>query len=74
MAKQEKQTVRSRSRTMEDVAQYIKSMKFKKKTFGGVDEADVWKQIEELHKEYEAVFIYQEATHALADGAKKENE
>ena len=50
----------TRSRTMEDVAEYISKMRFKKKLFGGVDEADVWRQIEELHREYEAVFLAQE--------------
>ena len=49
-----------RSRTMEDVAEYISRMRFKKKFFGGVDEADVWRQIEELHREYEAVFLARE--------------
>lgn len=49
----------AQSRTMEDVAQYIKKMKFCKKLFGGVDEADVWRQMEALHREYEAVFIGQ---------------
>lgn len=51
---------RPRSRTMEDVARYIGGMKFKKRLFGGVDEADVWRQIEALHAEYEAVFLAQE--------------
>lgn len=49
-----------RSRSMEDVARYIKRMKFRKRLFGGVDEADVWRQLEALHKEYEAVFTRQE--------------
>ena len=48
------------ARTMEDIAGYIAGMRFKRKLFGGVDEADVWKQIEALHKEYEAVFLTQE--------------
>lgn len=51
------------SRTLEDVAQYIKKMRFRKKLFGGLDEADVWRQIELLHHEYEAVFIAQEIKH-----------
>lgn len=51
------------SRTLEDVAQYIKKMRFRKKLFGGLDEADVWRQIELLNHEYEAVFIAQEIKH-----------
>lgn len=54
-------------RTMEDVATYIKGMRFRKKFFGGVDEADVWKQIEALHREYEAVFLAQEIQQEAAD-------
>lgn len=49
--------------TLEDVAAYIDKMKFKRRLFGGVDEADVWRQIEELHKQYEAVFLAQEIRH-----------
>lgn len=47
------------SRTMEDVARYIRKMRFRKRIIGGVDEADVWRNIEALHKEYEAVFLRQ---------------
>lgn len=50
-------------RSMEDVAHYIKGMHFRKKLFGGLDEADVWKKIEALHKQYEAVFLAQELRH-----------
>ena len=56
-------------RTMEDIAHYIEGMRFRKKLVGGVDEADVWKQIEALHKEYEAVFLAQELAHQAADEA-----
>lgn len=58
------------SRTMEDVAHYIEKMRFRKKLFGGVDEADVWRQIEALHREYEAVFLAQELQHEAADEAR----
>ena len=57
-------------RTMEDVASYIKGMRFRKKLFGGVDEADVWKQIEALHREYEAVFLAQEIRQEAADESR----
>ena len=64
MASKSKQGQTSgQSRSMEDVAHYIEGMRFRKKLFGGVDEADVWKKIEALHKEYEAVFLMQELRH-----------
>ena len=54
------------SRTMQDVAEYIKKMRFKKRLFGGVDEADVFRQMELLHREYEAVFLKMQFEHELA--------
>lgn len=59
MNRQNNTTPLPSSRTMEDVAHFIKKMKFRKKLFGGVDEADVWRQMEALHREYEAVFLAQ---------------
>ncbi|MBQ5950993.1 MAG: hypothetical protein IJL66_02440 [Lachnospiraceae bacterium] len=56
---------REPSRTMEDVARCITGMKFRRRIFGGVDEADVWAKIEALHREYESVFNYQEARFAV---------
>lgn len=61
---------REHCRTMEDVAHYIENMRFRKKLFGGVDEADVWKKIEALHREYEAVFLAQEIRHEVVEGAQ----
>ncbi len=61
-----------RSRTLEDVADFILDMRFRTRIIGGVDETDVWKQIDELRKEYEAVFLAQELRHE-ADMKGKEN-
>jgi hypothetical protein len=46
-------------RTPEDIAAWIDGLKFKKKWFGGVDERDVWKQLEALSRQYERVFDIQ---------------
>lgn len=35
------------------VARYLSTLKFKRATFGGVDEADVWKKLETLCQIYE---------------------
>ena len=35
------------------VARYLSTLKFRRVTFGGVDEADVWKKIEKLCELYE---------------------
>lgn len=49
------------SQNLEDVAEFLKKMKFKKVTFGGLSEKDVWKKIEKLNEEYRSVFAVQEA-------------
>lgn len=55
-------------RTMQDIAQALSAMKFRKKTFGGVDEADVWKQLESLQNLYQQVYDEQAAYYqALLD-------
>lgn len=55
-------------RTMQDIAQALSAMKFRKKTFGGVDESDVWKQLESLQRLYQQVYDEQAAYYqALLD-------
>ncbi|MBE5038559.1 hypothetical protein INF35_12245 [Subdoligranulum sp. DSM 109015] len=55
-------------RTMQDIADALSAMKFRKKVFGGVDEADVWKQLEALQRTYQLVYDEQAAYYqALID-------
>lgn len=55
-------------RTMKDVADELSAMKFRKKVFGGVDEADVWKKLEALQNTYQLVYDEQAAYYqALLD-------
>ena len=55
-------------RTMQDIAQALSAMKFRKKAFGGVDEADVWRQLEALQRTYQQVYDEQAAYYqALLD-------
>lgn len=52
---------------------FISDLKFKKKLIGGVDEVDVWKKIEEMHKEYERLYqIQQERYEAIIEHIKGE--
>lgn len=54
------------AKSMEEIASMMKEMHFKKKFFGGVDEADVWRQLEKLQNEYRAAFeAQQEQNRAL---------
>lgn len=44
---------------MEEIAQKLKKLKFRKKTFGGVDERDVWKKLSSLQEDYRNAFLVQ---------------
>ena len=44
---------------LNEIAEHIRHMRFKRKMFGGVDESDVWKKIEELDADYRNVFKLQ---------------
>ena len=55
-------------KTMQDIADALSAMKFRKKVFGGVDEADVWKKLEALQQTYQLVYDEQAAYYqALLD-------
>ena len=48
------------ARNMEDIAEVFKNLRFRKKWIGGVDEADVWKQLDMVQKEYQSAYDAQE--------------
>lgn len=53
---------------MQSICEKLKAMKFRKRFFGGVDEADVWRQLESLQQEYQNVYDAQAAYYqALLD-------
>lgn len=55
-------------RTMQNIADALSAMKFRKKLFGGVDESDVWRQLENLQRLYQLVYDEQAAYYqALVD-------
>ncbi len=51
-----------------DPAGYIQNLRFRKKTIGGLDEADVWRKINGLNEQYEEAFRQKEK--ALIEGGK----
>lgn len=60
-------------RTMQDIAEALSAMKFRKKMFGGVEEADVWRQLEALQRTYQEVYDQQAAYYqALLDQRDRE--
>ena len=46
--------------TMEDISEMIKNMKFKHVLMGGVDDADVWKQVEKLDQAYRTLLAFRQ--------------
>lgn len=44
---------------MEEIAQKLKKLRFRKKMIGGVDERDVWKKLEYLQADYRNAFLIQ---------------
>ena len=46
--------------SMEDISEIIKKMKFKHVLVGGVDDADVWKQVEKLDEAYRTLFAFRQ--------------
>ena len=44
------------SKNMKDISNLLKNLKFRKKMFGGIDEKDVWRKLDELQEEYQNVY------------------
>lgn len=44
------------AQTMEEVALWLREVKFRKKLLGGVDEANVWHKLDELQAQYQSAF------------------
>lgn len=54
------------AKNMAEIAACMKTMRFRKRFIGGVDEADVWRQLEHLQREYQSAFdAQQEQSRAL---------
>ncbi|MCR5295075.1 MAG: hypothetical protein K6E30_07905 [Lachnospiraceae bacterium] len=49
------------NQTQADIIEWIRTVKFRKKLFGGVDEADVLQKMEELNRLYEAALLNERA-------------
>ena len=44
------------AKNMDDIAELFRKMKFRKKLFGGVDEQDVWRKLDDLQKAYRSAY------------------
>lgn len=47
--------MKNNENNIKKIADWIDKVRFRKKFFGGLDEQDVWKKIEELNSMYEAM-------------------
>lgn len=52
------------AKNMNDIAEVFEKLRFRKKFIGGVDERDVWKQLELLQAEYRAAYESQQERYA----------
>ena len=43
------------SKNMKDISNLLKNLKFRKKMFGGIDEKDVWRKLDELQETMDAL-------------------
>ena len=60
------------AKTMEEIAQFLQSIRFKHKLLGGVDDDDVWRIIDKLQQEYATLLEAQaEQSKALIDERDK---
>lgn len=48
-----------KAKNLDEVNEFVKTMKFQGKVFGGVNEEDVWRKIELLQEEYESAYLVQ---------------
>lgn len=48
------------AKKIEEISSFLKKVKFKKKLFGGIDEADVWNIINKLNSEYKELYELQQ--------------
>ena len=53
-------------KTLEDIAESLKNIKFRKQLLFGVDEADLWRKIQKLHEDYSQVINASEEKYKFA--------
>lgn len=62
------------NRELQAVSKWLKEVKFKPKLFGGVDERDVWKKLDELNTLYNNALIAERARYdALLKNSEENN-
>lgn len=42
--------------TMEEIGEFLKTVRFQRRFLGGISEEDVWRKLEKLEEQYQAVF------------------
>ena len=63
------------NREEQKIAEWLTKVKFRKQTFGGVSEQDVWKKINELNEMYKLAVAEERARYdALVDLIKKRSQ
>lgn len=60
-----------RNHEQKRIAEWLKKVRFRRCLFGGVNEKDVWKKIEELNRMYDAALSAERARYDALLGAKQ---
>ena len=63
---------RAVNREHEKLIQWFRTVKFRKVLIGGVDEAQIWKKLEELNKLYEAAISAEPVSYTHLDVYKRQ--
>ncbi len=50
-------------KSMDDIAELFKGLRFRKSLFRGVNEKDVWKKLDAVQKEYRTVYEMQQVAY-----------
>lgn len=64
----------SMSKEQREIYEWLSNLEFRKKTFGGVDEADVWSKIGELNALYEKLLLAERARFGAAETTTDDGE
>lgn len=60
------------TKNLDEITNFLKKLRFRKTTFGGVDEKDVWKKLDILNEKYMELYALQEERRKIIEEKYKE--
>lgn len=58
----------------QEIVDWLRTVKFKRRFFGGVNEAEVWRKIDELNRLYEKALLVERSRHNAGSTPEQEGE